>query len=241
MTDHPLSPGGQTYAVLDANALLPPRLADVLFDLHLVGVYNPRWTEEIEDEFIRNWAAVSKSLKGKELDRYMASANFPADEVPAKKRLARFQMAVGDEWEILGHMHPNILSQVPPRVDKGDVHVAACAIQLKTVLLEEGGSSADKIFIVSSNTRHLAVTDLGGLGIDVIRPGKFIDRILQQAPEQVERALSDAMRSLKKPAYTQAEWLGVLQVHGATQTAAHCSKAWKVRIPTTHASRNQGL
>jgi hypothetical protein len=31
--DHPLSPGGITHALLDANVLLPPRLSDALLDL----------------------------------------------------------------------------------------------------------------------------------------------------------------------------------------------------------------
>jgi hypothetical protein len=56
--DHPLSPAGSTLAILDANALLPPRLSDLLFDLFMVGLYQPRWTRTIEAEFIRHFGAV---------------------------------------------------------------------------------------------------------------------------------------------------------------------------------------
>ena len=49
---HPLSPEGDTLAVLDACVLLPPRLSDVLFDLYLEGLYLPYWTRKIEDEFL---------------------------------------------------------------------------------------------------------------------------------------------------------------------------------------------
>ena len=59
MADHPLSPGGFSLAVLDACALLPPRVSDVLFDLALEGLYLPHWTAEIEDEFLRNFQAVT--------------------------------------------------------------------------------------------------------------------------------------------------------------------------------------
>ena len=48
MADHPLSPGGETYAVPDANVLLPPRLSDVLFDLQQTGIYHPRCLELLE-------------------------------------------------------------------------------------------------------------------------------------------------------------------------------------------------
>lgn len=56
--DHPLSPGGAPLAVLDANALLPPRLSDLLFDLFIGGLDQPRWTHAIETEFIKNSGAV---------------------------------------------------------------------------------------------------------------------------------------------------------------------------------------
>ena len=57
---HPLSPQGDTLAVLDACVLLPPRLSDVLFDLYLEGLYLPYWTRKIEDEFLKHWAEVIK-------------------------------------------------------------------------------------------------------------------------------------------------------------------------------------
>ena len=50
----PLSNGGATLLILDANALLPPRLSDMLFDLHLARLFSPRWTQKIEAEFIRH-------------------------------------------------------------------------------------------------------------------------------------------------------------------------------------------
>src|SRR5471030_2476928 len=57
-TDHPLSPGGITHALLDANVLLPPRLSDVIFDLCLEGLFSARWSVEIEAEFLRHWPLV---------------------------------------------------------------------------------------------------------------------------------------------------------------------------------------
>jgi hypothetical protein len=41
-----LSPGGKTLALLDTNALLPPRLSDILFDMCLERLYCPRWKKK---------------------------------------------------------------------------------------------------------------------------------------------------------------------------------------------------
>lgn len=82
--DHPLSPAGLTYAILDANALLPPRLTDVLFDRR--ALYFPRWTVDIETEFLRNWAQVVKRLKGAELKAYKGASPHPVDERKAEKK-----------------------------------------------------------------------------------------------------------------------------------------------------------
>ena len=74
MADHPLSPRGETYAVLDENVLLPPRLSDVLFDLQQAGIYHPRWTQDIENEVVRHWGHIVKGLKGSALKAYLAAA-----------------------------------------------------------------------------------------------------------------------------------------------------------------------
>ncbi len=47
------------YGVLDANALLPPRLSDVLFDMQGADIFKARWSAEIEQEFLRNWGEVA--------------------------------------------------------------------------------------------------------------------------------------------------------------------------------------
>ena len=41
-------------ALLDACVLYPAPLRDLLIRLGLAGIYRPRWTEEIHDEWIRN-------------------------------------------------------------------------------------------------------------------------------------------------------------------------------------------
>jgi hypothetical protein len=114
VADHPLSPGGLSLAVLDTCALLPPQLSDVLFDLALEGLYLPHWTAEIEDEFLRNFQAVTKA----------------ATPGGAARRLGAFRAAARMRHEIFGHMEPGAIARVPAAVDKKDVHVASAALVL---------------------------------------------------------------------------------------------------------------
>lgn len=95
MADHPLSPGGVSLAVLDACALLPPRLSDVLFDLTLEGLYLPHWTAEIEDEFLRNFQAVTGA----------------ATPGGAARRLGAFRAAARMRHEIFGHIAALMLAR----------------------------------------------------------------------------------------------------------------------------------
>ena len=227
VVDVGLPKGNSTYAVLDANVLLPPRLSDVLFDLYLSGIYIPRWTQDIEIEFERNWTQVKTGLKGSALKAYKASTDELKDTPQALKRLSAFRNAVGVEWEILGHDALKVRNQVPAKVDKGDIHVVAAAIQLKSVLLSDG-SATDNVVIVSSNLKHLAIKDTAKLGIDVMHPGVFIDHMFATDCQRVEAALTKSLKDLKNPPYTQAELLDALALHGAKNTVKHFRKYWSL-------------
>ena len=228
MPDHPLSSAGSTYAILDANALLPPRLSDVLFDLR--ALYFPRWTADIETEFLRNWAHVVKRLKGAELKAYRAASPHPDDERKAEKRLNAYRNAVGDEYRLIGYGANHISKQVPAAVNKGDIHVAQAAILMRHLLASEG-MVCDRIFLVSSNVKHLAAKDMEGLGIEVIRPGAFVDLLFQAAQDRVSEALEQTVCDLTSPPYTKGDLLGSLSFHGAKAAVKHFCKAWSVRLP----------
>ena len=228
--DHPLSLAGSTYAILDANVLLPPRLSDVLFDLR--DLYFPRWTVDIETEFLRNWAQVVKRLKGAELKAYKAASPHPDDMRKAARRLDAYRDAVGDEYRLIGYGTNHIAKQVPAAVNKGDIHVAQAAILLRHLLVSEGLVS-DKTFLVSSNVKHLAAKDMAGLGIEVIRPGAFVDLLFHAAQDRVSQALEQTVSDLTSPPYTKGDLLGSLSLHGAKAVVKHFSKAWGVRLPSS--------
>ena len=59
----------KTIAVLDACVLYPPSLRDLLMRVAVVGIYEPRWTERIHAEWIRNVLADNPDVTPAQLDR----------------------------------------------------------------------------------------------------------------------------------------------------------------------------
>lgn len=227
--DHPLSPGGVTLAVLDANVLLPPRLSDILFDFALAGLYCPRWTQAIEAEFIQHFGEVVLT-KGKQARRDIAAAvPDPVHLAKAQHRLGCFRSAVGPEHEVLLYDRPEYRTKVPKAVDEGDIHVASAALVLRGLSHEEG--LTDTVCVVSNNLAHLAPKDMGALGIAVVSPGAFIDEINKAAPDRVEQALLKTVNDLTSPPVTRADLLRLLAAHGAKATAKFWSKKWRVKTP----------
>ncbi|RFP09857.1 hypothetical protein D0T26_28540 [Duganella sp. BJB489] len=110
----------------------------------------------------------------------------------------------------------------------GDIHVASAALVLHILAQQEG--AADKVFIVSNNLKHLAVKKMAAIGIDVISPGDFVDKLNAVAPARVETALLKTINDLTAPPYTQADMLSLLMTHGANKTAKFYSSRWHVEI-----------
>lgn len=208
MPDHPLSPNGYTLAVLDTCVLLPSRLSDILFDLYLEGLYLPHWTQAIEAEFLRNWGNVRKN----------------APDGSGEIRLQCFQLATKNAHEVFGYDKPKYTDLVPPKVDSGDIHVISAAL----VLRDAAEHGLDKVVVVTSNITHMPPKVVGAIGIDVMRPGEFIDNLCKASPDRVEAALQRTIKDLKSPPYTNARLLGTLKFHKAAETAKTFSKRWGV-------------
>ena len=197
MTRNALSPAGETFAVLDANVLIPPRLSDILFDLALAGLYYPHWTATIEAEFLKNWPVVI----GK---RGQGSAVDPSG---AKHRLECFRGATRGGYEVMGYAA--LEAQVPARVDPKDRHVVAAGLALRAY--SDGG---DEVFLVSSNVRHLAKRATAQLRVTVVRPGEFIDLLYVAAPALVEKAMLKVVRELENPTFPPLSVAGRFGVRG---------------------------
>ena len=212
---HPLSPGGTTYALLDANVLLPPRLSDILFDLCLEGLFSARWSAQIEAEFVLNWAKVAVRSRN--------SGSTNAEIIRAQQRLECYKGAVHGH-QVFGHDHPSVLARLPVAVNAGDRHVAAAALVLQNYAGADG--NGDKVYLISNNLKHLAVPDMARLGVAVISPGDFIDSLVKADHRRVGLALEKPIDSLKTPPYTHARLLDVLRIHGAHTTATFFARVW---------------
>lgn len=174
-----------------------------------------------EGEFLEHWAEVvlAKSKADRKAMR-LSSAN-PVHLQLATRRLKCFRAAVGVEYEVFGYQRKSVIDRIPEKVDAGDKHLVAAALVLRDYCDPE-----DQIYLVSDNTKHLAVKEVAALGIEVIKPGKFVDKLFAAAPDRVAAALERTLTDLKNPPYTRAQLLGALQLHGASKVVSHFEKVW---------------
>lgn len=96
-------------AVLDACVLYPVCTADALISMAVAGLYAAKWTERIEDEWIRNLQRDRPELEGK-----------------LQRRRDLMRVAIPD-WNVPADAC-NAVSQGLVLPDRGDVHVLAAAI-----------------------------------------------------------------------------------------------------------------
>ncbi len=227
-------PIGVIYALLDTNALIPPRLSDVLFDCACKGLYLPRWTKKIEDEFVQNWGDVVTSTDKDARATRKASGIPPSQKhvAGARNRLSKYRAAVGGfDWEIVGYDDQDVIDRVPKEVNAGDVHLAAACLVMSDALFEE--PVPHRVLLISSNIKHLAVPALGTLGVEVLRPGAFVDLLYQAQPSLVEESLCKTVDDLKD--YSREELLSNLALHKADKTVAFLANKWRVKVPTKNA------
>jgi hypothetical protein len=62
-------------AILDANVLYPAPIRDLLLNLADVGFYSPKWSDEINDEWVRNLLKNRPDLTEKQLKKTVIAMN----------------------------------------------------------------------------------------------------------------------------------------------------------------------
>jgi len=79
----------KVVAVLDANVLYPAPLRDFLLRLADVGLYHPKWTDEIQEEWIRNLLLNRPDLTKSKLNKTQEAMDsaFPDANVSGYKSL----------------------------------------------------------------------------------------------------------------------------------------------------------
>lgn len=101
--------------VLDACVLYPAPVRDILLSLASEGLFRTRWSNTIQEEWVRNLLINRSDLNGEQLDQTVKAMN------------AAFPDANVDDFEGL---IANI--RIP---DEDDRHVVACAIKCKADLI----------------------------------------------------------------------------------------------------------
>ncbi len=104
-----------TIAVLDACVLYPPSLRDLLLWLAALRVYEPRWTEDIHTEWIRNVLADNPDI------------------IPAQLERTRLLMDQVTPYCLVTGYEKRIPSLSLP--DESDRHVLATAIEASAALI----------------------------------------------------------------------------------------------------------
>lgn len=71
--------------VLDACVLYPAPLRDLLLSLAAAGIFHARWTQRIQDEWVRNLLANRPDLQAEALRRTVATMNDAIDDCLVEK------------------------------------------------------------------------------------------------------------------------------------------------------------
>ncbi len=197
-----------TLVVLDTCVLLKARVSDVIMDLRAEGVFSAHWTENIDEEFLRNMPLA-----------------FKVSEEAAKRRLLAMK-ARCPEWEVF--MTSADFSAVPKQVDQKDRHVAAAAIALRHAAdkdREDEPNQQYDVILVTDNVKDFAKKQMAKLGVRVVRSGAFLNEVYAAESEATTRAVLQAAKDLKKPPYTVPELLYALRSQGAKTLVAQMAKA----------------
>ena len=110
-----MTANSKTTAVLDACVLYSAMMRDILLNLAEQGIYEPKWSKTIEDEWVRNLLKNRPDLKEENLRRTVRFMN------------QKFKDANVTDFD---HHIPTIQLH-----DPDDRHVVACAIQCKAEII----------------------------------------------------------------------------------------------------------
>jgi len=110
-----MNENSKTIAVLDACVLYSAMMRDILLNLAEQGIYEPKWSKTIENEWLRNLLKNRPDLKEENLKRTIRFMN------------QKFKDANVTDFD---HHIPTI--QLP---DLDDRHVLACAIQCEAEII----------------------------------------------------------------------------------------------------------
>jgi predicted nucleic acid-binding protein len=162
--------------VLDANALVPPGLRDLLLSCASAGVFRPVWQSEIEAELRRHGARLLTG-RGMDADEADAALEHVVTEMNRAFPDARLHPR---SWRRLEESMTNQLK---------DRHVLAAA------------AAAKATHLVTYNTKDFSVESRPE-GLVVQRPQAFLVAQLSSQPDRVLAAVRTMSRRHRRPPHT---------------------------------------
>lgn len=179
-----ITPSG-FIAVLDANVLYPAPVRDILLNVAAKGLYQPKWSIEIQDEWLRNLVVNRPDLKKENLNKTAAAMN------------AAFPDADVTNYEDL------IPALNLP--DEDDRHVMAAAIRSKAnVIVTENSKDFPKDYLKTYDIEVLSADEFLSRLIDIdkdtVQEALVAQiRTLKNPPQTKEQVLATLDRNgLKK-------------------------------------------
>jgi hypothetical protein len=167
-------------SVLDASVLYSSALRDLLLSLAANHLFDPVWSEQIHDEWMRNMVRAHGG--GSSIQQHVARTRQQMD--------AFFPDALVQGFDGL------ITNLALP--DPSDRHVLAAAIQ------------AGAAVIVTYNLRHFPPSELVKFGIDAWHPDDFVESILYAEFDATLEAIRELRARLRRPAKSQADYIDML-------------------------------
>lgn len=192
-------------AVLDANVLYPAGSRDFFMRVHVEGVFQPKWTAQIHDEWIGN-VSENEGIPRAELERCRKLMDQHASDALVRG-WKRFLPQLGGT-----------------AIDPKDHHVVAAALKAQADAGPDG-----QVIIVTSNIRHFPMRDLQALGLSRIRPDAFAFDLFRYDADRVVVALAKMRAALKHPPFSRDRFVDEL-IASHFPTLARALAPFKTRL-----------
>lgn len=182
---------GAPKAILDANVLYVAELRDLLLTLADHGLFHPRWTSRIQQEWTTNLLQNRPDIPPERLGRttMLMELAFPAALIAPEsyERLER---------DLKGLPNPD------------DLHVLAAAV------------AGQRHVIVTYNLRDFPDQALVKHGLAARHPDDFLHELYQTTPAEFLEAVDRLLGRLRNPVTTRQAYIDRLTHHGLPRIAA---------------------
>jgi hypothetical protein len=195
MTNDPAESVNRPVAVCDACVLYSITMADLLTSLGEAGLYHPRWTREIHEEWIRNL-----------IENRRSSGTVTREKLEAR----RDAMIEAIEDSLVEGYEELITTIMLPDAD--DRHVLAAAIKSGATL------------ILTINLKDFPRQRLADWNITAKHPDDFTTDLLRNDQEAVLAVLREMRARRKRPPISADDFLAQLERQGLKKFVAGLRK-----------------